>query len=203
MDIMLEFVTAGPGISAIYTGANHYNAVTFVNPNSNLVPSTTSEEAANENPESVIEQLDEGSMVDNSDSESNEISAIPESNQLVIDGIKGDALVQSYLRPGTVFPTFLFKNVQPKSVTFLSPNINGNKYWLVTCSEKDLMKKCQERRWFYMRTSSKKGLRGVRKVGTCMGSWECSNPSCSFLSTEGKRNWWHFEYRNGTRVCYS
>ena len=46
-------------------------------------------------------------------------------------------------------------------------------------------------------------MRGVRKVGTCMGSWECSNPSCSFLSTEGKKNWWHFEYRNGTRVCYS
>ena len=35
MDIMLEFVTAGPGISTIYTGANHYNAVTFVNPSSN------------------------------------------------------------------------------------------------------------------------------------------------------------------------
>ena len=82
MDIMLEFVTTGPGISATYTGANHYNAVTFVNPKSNLVPSTSSEEAANEDPESVIEQSDEGSRVDNSDSESNEISAILESNEL-------------------------------------------------------------------------------------------------------------------------
>ena len=203
MDIMLEFVTAGPGISATYSGANHYNAVTFVNPSSNLVSQTNSEEAANENPESVTEQIDEGSRVDNSDSETNEISEIPESNELVIDGIRGDSLVQSYPRPGTVFPTFLFKNVQPKLVTFLPPNINGKKYWLVTCTEKDLMKKCQKRRWFYMRTSSKKGLRGVRKVGTCIGSWERSNPTCSFLSTEGKKNWWHFEYRNGTRVCYS
>ena len=121
MDIMLEFVTAGPGISATYIGANHYNAVTFVNPSSNLVPPTNSEEAANENPESVTEQIDEGSRVDNSDSETNEISEILESNELVIDGIRGDALVQSYLRPGTVFPTFLFKNVLPKLVTFLPP----------------------------------------------------------------------------------
>ena len=121
MDIMLEFVTAGPGISATYTGANHYYAVTFVKPSSNLVPPTNCEEAANENPESVTEQIDEGSRVDNSDSETNEISEIPESNELVIDGIRGDSLVQSYLRPGTVFPTFLFKNVQPKLVTFLPP----------------------------------------------------------------------------------
>ena len=55
MEIMLEFVTAGPGISATYTGTNHYNAVTLVNPNSNLVLSIISEKAANQDPEIVIE----------------------------------------------------------------------------------------------------------------------------------------------------
>ena len=54
-----------------------------------------------------------------------------------------------------------------------------------------------------MRTSSKAGFNGIRKVGTCLGSWECVNDNCSFLSTEGNRNWWHFEYKNGTRCCYS
>ena len=54
-----------------------------------------------------------------------------------------------------------------------------------------------------MRTSSKKGLVGYRRVGTCNGSWECVNESCSYLSTEGKRNNWHFEFRNSTRCCYS
>ena len=51
-----------------------------------------------------------------------------------------------------------------------------------------------------MRTSSKKGLVGYRRVGTCNGSWECVNESCSYLSTEGKRNNWHFEFRNSTDV---
>ena len=32
MEIMLEFNTAGEGVSATYTGANHYNSVTLVNP---------------------------------------------------------------------------------------------------------------------------------------------------------------------------
>ena len=39
------------------------------------------------------------------------------------------------------------------------------------------MKRVQERRWFYMRTSTKAGVRGIRKVGTCLGSWECVSPS--------------------------
>ena len=200
MEIMLEFNTAGPGISATYTGANHYNSVTLVNPKS--LPAQVLDEPLNQEPESAVEESEEV-RDDNSDLESNEISAIPESNELVINGERGDSLIRNYLRPGTVFPKWLFNEVVPKSVSFLPPNINGNKYWLVSCTEKDYTKKCQDRRWFYMRTSSSKFLKGVRKVGTCMGSWECPNPNCSFLSTEGKKNWWHFEYRNGTRVCYS
>ena len=58
-------------------------------------------------------------------------------------------------------------------------------------------------KWWYMRTSSKKGLIGYRRVGTCTGSWECVNENCSYLSTEGQRNNWHFELRNSTRCCYS
>ena len=30
---------------------------------------------------------------------------------------------------------------------------------------------------FYLRTSSKAGLNGIRKVGTCKGSWQCTNTS--------------------------
>ena len=204
MEVMLEFTTAGPGVSATYTGANHYNSVSRLNPTSNF------QSVGNEHPtvattqvESVGIESEVVSGVDNSDSETTGISAIPESNELVIEGERGDALIQTYLRPGTVFPVNIFRNVEPKCVNFLPPNINGNKYYLVKCTEKDLTKKTQDRRWFYMRTSSKKGLKGIRKVGTCMGSWECRNPSCSFLSTQGKKNWWHFEFRNGTRVCYS
>ena len=75
--------------------------------------------------------------------------------------------------------------------------------WKLKATPKDLMKRVQDRRWFYMRTSSNNKIRGIRKVGTCQGSWECVNSLCSYLSTESRANFWHFEYRNGSRTCYS
>ena len=47
------------------------------------------------------------------------------------------------------------------------------------------------------------GRNGIRKVGTCKGSWRCRNVTCSFLQKEKKPNHWHFEYRGGSKVCYS
>ena len=40
-------------------------------------------------------------------------------------------------------------------------------------------------------------------MGTCKGSWSCTNTTCSFLQKEKKPNHWHFEYRGGSKVCYS
>ena len=54
-----------------------------------------------------------------------------------------------------------------------------------------------------MKTSSKTGLNGICKVGTCKGSWQCVNTSCSFLKTEKKPNTCHFDYRGGSHACYS
>ena len=54
-----------------------------------------------------------------------------------------------------------------------------------------------------MRTSTKSGFRGLRKVGTCLGSWSCLNDECSFLKTEKAKNTTHFENRCGQKVCYS
>ena len=114
-----------------------------------------------------------------------------------------EELINQYLRPSTIFPTFLFRNIKPKRCNFLPQNIDGIKYFKVKCSIKNYSKKTSDRRWFYLRTSSKTGLNGIRKVGTCKGSWQCTNTSCSFLRTEKKPNTWHFDYRGGSRACYS
>ena len=116
-----------------------------------------------------------------------------------------DQIVQNYLRPSTVFPSFLFNKTKPKKVDFLPNNINGNVYYKVKCTIKNYTKKTADHRWFNMRTSSRKGLgrKGVRKVGTCKGSWQCTNTTCSFFIKEKKQNSWHFEYRGGSKVCYS
>ena len=54
-----------------------------------------------------------------------------------------------------------------------------------------------------MRTSSRIGLVGRRKVGSCLGSYICSNKSCSYLSTEGKPNEKLFDYLYKKKVCRS
>ena len=126
-----------------------------------------------------------------------------ESHELDLDPETGKQLIENYLRPSTVFPTNLFRDVRPKKCHFLPQNIDGNKYYKVKCTVKNYAKKTSDRRWFYMRTSSRTGLHGIRKIGSCRGSWQCINTSCSFLKTEGKPNWWHFEYRGGSRACYS
>ena len=54
-----------------------------------------------------------------------------------------------------------------------------------------------------MRTSSHTGLVGRRKVGSCQGSYICSNKNCSYLSTEGKPNEKLFDYLYKKKVCRS
>ena len=211
MQISLQFVTSSTR-NLSYTGANHYNSVTKVDPTANLdtTEPVTSQQATvsesgrnNTGSRSGYVAFDEISGNSPSSDSENENNAILETNELVIGGQSGDSLVELYLRPGTVFPTHLFDDVEPKVVNFLPPNINGNKYYHVKCDSRNFTKRTSDRRWWYMRTSSKKGLVGYRRVGTCNGSWECVNESCSYLSTEGKRNNWHFEFRNSTRCCYS
>ena len=211
MQISLQFVTSSTR-NLSYTGANHYNSVTKVDPTANLdtTEPVTSQQATvsesgrnNTGSRSGHVAFDEISGNSPSSDSENENNAILETNELVIGGQSGDSLVELYLRPGTVFPTHLFDDVEPKVVNFLPPNINGNKYYHVKCDSRNFTKRTSDRRWWYMRTSSKKGLVGYRRVGTCNGSWECVNESCSYLSTEGKRNNWHFEFRNSTRCCYS
>ena len=226
IEISLQFVTCETRTNPSYTGANHYNSVTKIDPTVNFTTCEIGNESISEHRTNVtagVVVVDEESSSETVQSESRSDAipenrdqgssdelqtesrsrAIPETNELVIEGEAGDAIIDSYLRSGTVFPTKLFHSVTPKVVNFLPPNIDGNKFFHVKCNSRNWNKKVQDRRWFYMRTSSKAGLNGIRKVGTCLGSWECVNDNCSFLSTEGNRNWWHFEYKNGTRCCYS
>ena len=139
---------------------------------------------------------------EDTDAETEETS-VTDMNELDLDPEQAEELIQQYLRPSTIFPTFLFRNVKAKRCIFLPQNIDGNTYYKVKCTIKNYSKKTSDRRWFYMKTSSKTGLNGICKVGTCKGSWQCVNTSCSFLKTEKKPNTWHFNYRGGSRTCYS
>ena len=60
-----------------------------------------------------------------------------------------EELINQYLRPSTIFPTFLFRNIKPKRCNFLPQNIDGSKYFKVKCSIKNYSKKTSDRRWFF------------------------------------------------------
>ena len=97
------------------------------------------------------------------------------SHELNLESENVDEVIELYLRPSTIFPSFLFRKTKPKKVDFLPHNINGNVYYKVRCTLRNYSKKTSDHRWFYMRTSLRKDLKGIRKVGTCKGSWKCTN----------------------------
>ena len=182
-----------------YVGANHYDPITR---NESPTGAPTLKEldgeetpemidltqASNSSSSSEIELIQQVDFMKSCDP--NEVHITPE-------------VEEKFLRPGTKFPVHLYEDAVPLEVDFLPGSINGNKAYKVKCSSNNYSKKTGDRRWFYMRTSSKSGFRGIVKVGTCLGSWECTNKNCSFLSTEGKPNWWHWEYKGGAKACYS
>ena len=51
------------------------------------------------------------------------------SHILTLDHDNVDEIIEQYLRPSTIFPSFLFRKTKPKKVDFLPHNINGNVYY--------------------------------------------------------------------------
>ena len=157
-----------------------------------------------ENPRShAIRNLGEEEFGDESESSSANSIRMQKPHILYLEPEVEKAVLEMYLRPSTIFPIHLYSRCIPKKVHFIPANLDGLKVYRVSCTSKDLVKKTNDRRWFYMRTTTKTGFRGVRKVGTCQGSWACENEECSFLKTEKVKNTAHFVYQAGQRVCYS
>ena len=107
------------------------------------------------------------------------------------------------VKKGVCFPTYLYSEMEPTEVDRLPGEIDGTCWYRIKCSEKEYTEKTSDLRWFLMRTSSRIGLVGRRKVGSCLGSYICSNKSCSYLSTEGKPNEKLFDYLYKKKVCRS
>ena len=85
-------------------------------------------------------------------------------------------VVEKFLRPRTIFPVQLFEKAVPlkKSTSYLGQSMGITAY-TVMCTSRNYNKKTAGRRWFYMRTTIKSEFRGIRKVGTCLGSYEYVN----------------------------
>ena len=61
--------------------------------------------------------------------------------------------------------------------------MDGKKFYMLKTSADKWHDATRDQHNFIMRSSSRVGFQGIRKVGFCHGSLVCPNPKCCFLST--------------------
>ena len=104
---------------------------------------------------------------------------------------------------GTPFPKHLYTE-PPTNVDKIPDDINGFKFYRIKATASNYTSKTSDRRWFLMRTSSNvSSWNGKRKTGKCTGSFICRNDTCSYYTTEGKRNQINFENILKRKICGS
>ena len=87
------------------------------------------------------------------------------------------------IKSGKPFPTYLLDNLQPIEVNSIPKDIDGFKKYIITIIDLTWKDDTSNSHYFKLRTSSKRGFSGVRKVAECKGSWVCPNSNCGFLKT--------------------
>ena len=120
-----------------------------------------------------------------------------------------DEVIQPKQKPivlgsGKYFSMDPYKRMIPEVVDKLPHNINGKRFYMLDVGEDEkYTDKYKDGRFFAMHSSRRKGFRGIRKVGTCQGNYQCLNDSCPFYLVEEKRNSHHFNNIGGKKFCYS
>ena len=106
--------------------------------------------------------------------------------------------------PGRYFSMKPFAKMVPEVVETIPADINGKRFYMIDLEEGDnYTKKYKDGRYFAMHTSRRKGFRGVRKVGTCKGNFECVNNGCNFYIESGKRNSHQFTTIGAHKFCFT
>ena len=98
----------------------------------------------------------------------------------------------------------LFKGMVPDVVNKIPYNINGTKYYMIDVPEEEtFFSKYRDGRYFDLNTSTRKGFRGVRRIGKCRGNYVCSNPSCPYLLQQNSKNQHQFTTIGRNKFCFS
>ena len=80
---------------------------------------------------------------------------------------------------------YQFENFQPQCVEMMPWDVHGNGIYLISCTEEFWHDRQQDGHHWQFTMSLKKGLDGIRKFGTCVGSNICMNPKCALFTSEG------------------
>ena len=99
------------------------------------------------------------------------------------------------------FNTAKFLTMKKEYVTHVPWDVDGRHYYVISTNSNQWLEAGKDGRWFQMHSSSRKGFKGIRKIGTCRGSLMCENTRCSKLRTEGVCNTNEFSMDLGAYVC--
>lgn len=100
--------------------------------------------------------------------------------------------------------TSLFFNLPEELVDRLPWDVTGNHIYKVKCKEDDWYNRQLDGHCWKSTSSTRKGLDGTRKFGTCKGSHICRNPQCPKWTTEKVRNKIDFQREaKGSYTCSS
>ena len=114
-----------------------------------------------------------------------------------------DAVRSNYSNRRINFNMKPYQGMVPDVVSEIPHDINGLKYYIVDVPEEDpFCTKYREGRYFELHSSSRKGFRGVRRVGKCRGSYMCKNTECAYYIETKKNNEHQFTTIGKNKFCY-
>lgn len=91
-----------------------------------------------------------------------------------------------------------------EKVTELPFDINGLKKYQLVSNRQTIMTTTKDGRpWKTWISSSRSGLKGVRRVARCSGSRMCKNENCSYKKQFGSENKLQFQKVDGAVVCFT
>ena len=81
-------------------------------------------------------------------------------------------------------------------------DLSGDCVYKIKCTEENWIQKYEDGRWFYLRNSTRNGLRSHQKTGKCFGSFICQRGNCPKLTAEDIVNTINFrQVGKGSYVC--
>ena len=97
-----------------------------------------------------------------------------------------------------------FWGMIPEVVNKLPHDIDGVKFYIIDVPQEEAFHtRYRDGRHFEMHSSSRKGFRGVRRVGKCRGSFICHNDGCPVYKDTKRRNQHQFTTIGKNKFCYS
>ena len=99
------------------------------------------------------------------------------------------------------FNTAKFLSMKKEYLTQVPWDVDGTHHYVISTNSNQWPEAGKDGRWYEMHSTSQKGFKGIRKIGTCRGSLMCENTCCSKLLTEGVCNTNEFSINLDAYVC--